>query len=128
MQTRKVLVTKLNATKSSSSKRRFVKLKGQRQPSGYGVAKTKKGAICAFQSEHRFVFVANTGLLWQWGLPNFKRDPGCVELQADDIYRNITVAKATEPIVWAVGEKSRKISVIYLGGYDALKVLQCSMT
>lgn len=47
---------------------------------------------------------------------------GKMELQVDangakeDLYKNYTVAKATESVVWQDGENSRKISVIYEGG------------
>lgn len=42
--------------------------------------------------------------------------PGAVEKQGDDLYRNTTVAKVTEPIIWENGEVNRKVSCIYLGG------------
>ena len=41
---------------------------------------------------------------------------GCVELQNDGIYRNSTVAKATQNIHWNIGENKRTISCVYLGG------------
>jgi hypothetical protein len=42
--------------------------------------------------------------------------PGMMEAQADDIYRNSTVAKAMASPVWGAGQVSQQISCIYLGG------------
>jgi hypothetical protein len=41
---------------------------------------------------------------------------GMMEAQADDVYRNSTVAKAMTVPVWAVGQPSQQIPCIYLGG------------
>jgi hypothetical protein len=41
---------------------------------------------------------------------------GMMEAQADDIYRNSTVAKAMRAPAWAVGQTSQQIPCIYLGG------------
>ena len=41
---------------------------------------------------------------------------GMMEAQADDIYRNSTVAKAMTAPAWAVGQTSQQIPCIYLGG------------
>ena len=119
LQTRKVLVTKTyNATpKEQLFKTQICKTKGSKAAVGVWGGKDKEGRDMCLSIGTGFVFVANTGVTVAMGdYLISSATPGCVELQADDIYRNITVAKATEPIVWAVGEKSRKISVIYLGG------------
>ena len=43
--------------------------------------------------------------------------PGAMEIQADGVYRNSTVAKAMEPVTWAQGEVVRSgVACIYLGG------------
>jgi predicted RecA/RadA family phage recombinase len=42
--------------------------------------------------------------------------PGCAEKQDDGLYRNTTVAKITENIVWETGEAKRLVSCIYVGG------------
>ncbi len=41
---------------------------------------------------------------------------GHAELQGDDFYRNSTIAKATQNVIWKAGEISRLIACIYLGG------------
>lgn len=118
-QTRKVLVTKTyNATpKEQLFKTQICKTKGSKAAVGVWGGKDKEGRDMCLSIGTGFVFVANTGVAVAMGdYLISSATPGCVELQADDIYRNITVAKATEPIIWGVGEKSRKISCVYLGG------------
>lgn len=41
---------------------------------------------------------------------------GCAELQVDDVYRSVTIAKATEVVKWNIGEMKRLVKCILLGG------------
>ena len=63
------------------------------------------------------IFVANKGTNIEIGDYLISSNiSGCAELQPDDIYRNTTIAEATENVVWNQGETSRLIGCIYLGG------------
>jgi hypothetical protein len=63
-----------------------------------------------------YIIVANKGKDVEIGEYLMSSDiRGCAELQDSTIYCNVTVAKATENIVWK-GEKTKRISCIYLGG------------
>lgn len=63
------------------------------------------------------VWVANKGIDIQPGDLLISSDvEGAVELQDDDILRQITIAKARESIHWKSGEKKRKIAVVYICG------------
>lgn len=79
--------------------------------------KDKEGRDFCLSIGTGVVFVANKGKNVEIGDFLISSDvTGATELQDDDIYRNISVAKATENIVWGVGETKRRISCIYLGG------------
>ena len=69
------------------------------------------------------LFVANKGMDIEIGDYLMSSDVfGCAELQVlkdgsrDDVYRNITVAKSTQNVVWNIGEINRIVNVIYEGG------------
>lgn len=83
---------------------------------GFYGGRNKEGNDNAMSLGTGYALVANKGKDVEIGDFLISSDvKGCVELQDDDIYRNITVAKATENITWN-GEDKKKISVIYLGG------------
>ncbi len=89
-------------------------------------SKAAIGAWLGTDKEGRDMVAAlGTGILWtankgkNIGIGDYLQASdvaGYAELQLDDVYRASTVAKATQSVVWVVGETRRLINVSYLGG------------
>lgn len=93
------------------------KTKGSKKAIGVYGGTDNEGRDLILSIGTGIIIVANKGTNIEIGDYLISSDnAGMAELQSDDIYRNSTVAKATESVKWNTGETSRKIKCIYLGG------------
>lgn len=95
---------------------RICKAKGSKKAVGVYGGTDRDGNDLVLSIGTGYIMVANKGVNVEIGDFLISSDVrGCAERQEDDIYSNLTVAKATEDIVWN-GEEAKLISCIYLGG------------
>ena len=119
----------INGKEKIREKKSNAKVKGQLFKTRICKTKQSKSAIGSYggtDDEGRdlclsigtgFLIVANKGINIEIGDLLISSDvEGCVEKQADDLIHNYTVGKSTENIIWNMGEQTRTISVVYLGG------------
>lgn len=98
-------------------KTRICQTKGSKKAVGVYGGTDKEGRDLVLALGTGMIWVANKGENIEIGDYLISSATlGCSEKQTDDIYRNNTVAKATENIIWGVGEMKRLISCVYLGG------------
>jgi len=98
-------------------KTRISRTKGSKAVIGVYGGTDREGRDMVLSMGTGLIIVANKGRNVEIGDFLIASDvAGAAELQADDLYRNSTVAKATESIVWERGEATRTVSCIYLGG------------
>ena len=96
---------------------RIARMRGSKAAYGAYGGTDKEGRDLVLALGSGFCFVANTGPNLDVGDYLMASDvPGATEKQPDDIYRNSTVAKAMQSVIWNVGEIQRQIPCIYLGG------------
>ena len=118
------LVTKIKpatyykaSPKAQLFKTQICQTKGSKKAVGVYLGTDKEGRDLVGSIGTGFIWVSNKGENVEIGDYLISSDMlGCSEKQADDIYRNNTVAKATENIIWEIKEKKRLISCVYLGG------------
>lgn len=98
-------------------KTRICQTKGSKKAVGVYGGTDKEGRDLVLALGTGMIWVANKGENIEIGDYLISSATlGCSEKQTDDIYRNNTVAKATENIIWGAGEMKRLISCVYLGG------------
>jgi len=105
------------APKKNLAETRICATKGSKAVYGVYGGTDKEGRDTVLALGTGVILVINTGKNIQAG--DFlisSATKGYSELQADDIYRNSTVAKATQNVVWKIGETSKLIACVYLGG------------
>lgn len=79
--------------------------------------KNKDGYDTVLSIGTGYLIVKNSGFDLKVGeYLTSSNDPGRVEAQEDNVYRNHTVGKLTQAVKWKNGEAERLVSVIYLGG------------
>lgn len=117
--TRKVNRTHKADSKNQSQlfKTRICKTKGSEAAIGTYGGTDKEGRDLVLSIGTGPIWAANKGKDIKIGNYLESSDvEGCTELQFDNIYRSSTIAKATEPVIWNIGEIKRLIKCIYLGG------------
>jgi hypothetical protein len=93
------------------------KNKGSKAAVGVYGGTDKEGRDLVLSLGTGIIWVSNKGLNLEIGDFLISSDvAGCAEKQADDVYRNSTVAKTTEKVVWLGNEQKRQIKCIYTGG------------
>lgn len=98
-------------------KTRLSRTKGSAAAIGVYGGKNLAGTGMVLSIGTGFIFVANKGTDIAIGDYLIASDVvGHVERQEDDVYRNNTIAKATQSVVWEAGDIAKRISCIYLGG------------
>lgn len=98
-------------------KTRISQTKGSKGAIGVYLGTDKEGRDMVGSIGTGFIWVANKGKNIQIGDFLIASDvKGSAEMQADDIYRSNSVAKATQNIIWKAGEMKRLIKCVYLGG------------
>ena len=105
------------STKGQLFKSQICKTRQSKNAIGVWGGQNNEGQDLCLSIGTGYLIIANKGINIQIGDLLISSDiEGCAELQADDLIHNYTVGKATESIIWNIGETQRTISVIYLGG------------
>ena len=103
--------------KNQLFKTRISQTKGSKAAVGVYGGTDKEGRDLALSIGTGFIWVVNKGKDIAIGDFLIASDvKGMAESQIDDVYRNNTVAKATQMVVWVKDEVSRLIKCVYLGG------------
>jgi len=105
------------APKQYLAESRICATKGSKAVYGVYGGTDKEGRDMVLALGTGVILVVNTGVNINVGdflISSAKK--GCAELQEDGFYRNSTIAKVAQNVVWKAGEISRLVACIYLGG------------